>query len=100
MGSKTFLQVYHMIPSDFAERRSRDKRSCLSYNRKKKKGGITMFESILYLDPQAAKPARFCPRCGGECYPPGLVCIRCEQKKGRGVKKAGGSVTRPCIFKE
>ncbi len=37
-----------------------------------------MFESILYADPQAAKPACFCPRCGGECYWPSLICIKCE----------------------
>ena len=37
-----------------------------------------MFESILYTDPQAVKPACFCPRCGGECYWPSLVCIKCD----------------------
>jgi len=39
-----------------------------------------MLESILYRDPQAEKPARFCPGCGGECYWPSLVCLRCERK--------------------
>ena len=40
-----------------------------------------MFESVLYSDPQAAKPACFCPRCGAECYWPSRSCIRCERKK-------------------
>ena len=40
-----------------------------------------MFESILYWDPQAKKPALFCPKCGGECYRPSLVCIRCGNVK-------------------
>ena len=39
-----------------------------------------MYESILYIDPQAAKPAAFCPVCGGECYAPSLICIRCERR--------------------
>ena len=45
-----------------------------------------MFESILYTDPQAAKPACFCPKCGGECYWPSLVCIRCQSVKVRSVE--------------
>ena len=51
-----------------------------------------MFESILYTDPQAAKPACFCPRCGGECYWPSLLCIRC-QSTGR----SGKSEVRNCV---
>jgi len=39
-----------------------------------------MYESILYFDPQTAKPAGFCPICGGECYAPSLACIRCERR--------------------
>ena len=35
-------------------------------------------EGTLFLDPQAAVPACFCPRCGGECYSPTFTCIRCE----------------------
>ena len=27
-----------------------------------------MYESVLYIDPQAAKPAAFCPVCGGDGY--------------------------------
>ena len=38
-------------------------------------------EQILYIDPQAAVPAGFCPVCGGELYAPGLVCLRCERDK-------------------
>ena len=35
-------------------------------------------EPTLYIDPQAAIPAGFCPECGGELYRPGLHCSRCE----------------------
>ena len=38
-------------------------------------------EQVLYIDPQAAVPAGFCPVCGGELYAPGLVCLRCERDK-------------------
>ena len=38
-------------------------------------------EGTLYFDPQAAVPACFCPRCGGECYAPGFTCIRCERRE-------------------
>ena len=37
-------------------------------------------EEILFLDPQAAIPACFCPQCGGECYAPTLACNRCERR--------------------
>ena len=37
-------------------------------------------EGTLFYDPQAAAPACFCPRCGGECYAPSLTCIRCERR--------------------
>lgn len=36
-------------------------------------------EPTLYMDPQAVKPAGFCPVCGGELYRPGLSCLRCER---------------------
>ena len=36
-------------------------------------------EPTLYTDIQTQKPAAFCPRCGGELYAPGLVCIRCRR---------------------
>ena len=39
-----------------------------------------MYESILYIDYQAVKPACFCPDCGGECYAPSLACIYCERR--------------------
>ena len=37
-------------------------------------------EGTLFLDPQAAVPAGFCPRCGGECDAPTLTCNRCERR--------------------
>jgi hypothetical protein len=48
----------------------------------KRKGKVAcpMYESVLYCDPQAARPAGFCPVCGGECYAPSLMCIRCERR--------------------
>lgn len=36
-------------------------------------------EPTLYLDPQAAVPASFCPICGGERYAPGENCLRCQR---------------------
>ena len=36
-------------------------------------------EATLYIDPQAAVPAGFCPRCGGAVYKPSLYCLRCDQ---------------------
>ncbi len=33
----------------------------------------------LHTDPQEAKPASFCPLCGGERYAPGEHCLRCER---------------------
>jgi len=48
-----------------------------------------MYESILYFDPQSVQPAQFCPRCGGECYAPSLICIRCERKEIQEDKKKG-----------
>lgn len=41
---------------------------------------MNLIESVLYLDPQAARPGGFCEVCGGECYLPGLVCRRCERR--------------------
>ena len=38
-----------------------------------------LIEPTLYLDPQAAPIASFCPRCGGARYAPGEHCIRCER---------------------
>ena len=39
-----------------------------------------MYESILCIDAQSVRPARFCPVCGGECYAPSLICLRCERR--------------------
>lgn len=39
-----------------------------------------LIEPMLYGDPQGARPACFCPRCGGERYAPGLGCLRCERR--------------------
>ena len=36
-------------------------------------------EKNLYIDEQAAVPAGFCERCGGELYAPSMVCSRCER---------------------
>ena len=36
-------------------------------------------EAVLYVDPQAEKPAGFCPVCARELYLPGLTCLRCER---------------------
>ena len=38
-------------------------------------------ESVLFADPQAARPACFCQVCGGECYAPSLICLRCERRE-------------------
>ena len=35
-------------------------------------------QDMLFVDIQDQKPACFCPRCGGECYAPSLICGRCE----------------------
>lgn len=37
-------------------------------------------EPVLYLDPQAQRPRSKCPVCGGECWLPSLVCLRCERR--------------------
>ena len=37
-------------------------------------------EPRLYTDPQRCRPLGRCPVCGGECYPPGGRCIRCERR--------------------
>ena len=34
-------------------------------------------EQVLFWDEQAEKPVCFCPVCGGECYAPGRMCLRC-----------------------
>ena len=34
-------------------------------------------QGVLYVDPQAARPAGFCEIYGGEVYWPGLWCCRC-----------------------
>ena len=54
----------------------------LCYNRGKSKKEELQMEGTLFYDPQAAVPACFCPRCGGECYAPSLTCIRCERRDG------------------
>lgn len=38
------------------------------------------FIHSLYIDIQALPPACFCPHCGGECYAPSLVCLRCKRR--------------------
>ena len=35
-------------------------------------------EQTLFTDHQTIPAAAFCPICGGECYAPGLGCLRCE----------------------
>ena len=52
----------------------------LCYNRDKSKKEEPIMEGTLFIDPQAAVPACFCPRCGGECYAPTFTCIRCERR--------------------
>lgn len=37
-------------------------------------------EQILYVDPQAEKPAMLCPVCSGELYYPTFFCLRCERR--------------------
>ena len=37
-------------------------------------------EPTLYFDPQAARPAAYCPDCGGLLYAPSLRCLRCERR--------------------
>lgn len=41
----------------------------------------TGIQPTLYLDPQAQKPASFCPVCGGERYAPSERCLRCERRQ-------------------
>jgi hypothetical protein len=36
-------------------------------------------EPVLYIDPQAAAPAGYCPVCGGALYSPSLTCLRCAR---------------------
>ena len=38
-----------------------------------------IIEPTLYWDPQAERPAGYCPACGGALYKPGLWCVRCER---------------------
>ena len=38
-------------------------------------------QPTLYIDIQTIPPMFFCPRCGGECYPPTGICIRCERRE-------------------
>ncbi|HIT34249.1 MAG TPA: hypothetical protein IAC31_06460 [Candidatus Faecousia intestinigallinarum] len=38
-------------------------------------------ESTLFSDPQAVRPAGYCPLCGGALYPPSLTCLRCERRR-------------------
>lgn len=37
-------------------------------------------QPILYTDPQT-HPHRACPDCGGDTYPPGHTCVRCERDR-------------------
>ncbi len=39
-------------------------------------------ESNLYIDPQAERPAGYCPKCGGALYAPSCQCIRCGRDAG------------------
>ena len=41
---------------------------------------MNIIEPVLYPDPQAARPAGLCRRCGTECYFPSLRCLRCERR--------------------
>ena len=38
-----------------------------------------ILEQVLFTDPQAQVPARYCARCGGACFAPSLICLRCER---------------------
>jgi len=56
----------------------------LDISTKTTKEGIIMIDAIeggLYIDLQARIPAHYCPRCGGACYRPGLICLRCERDR-------------------
>lgn len=37
-------------------------------------------ESALFIDPQTTAPSGFCPKCGGEVYPPSHHCTVCERR--------------------
>ena len=39
---------------------------------------VMFIRITLFIDPQTQPPAAFCPVCGGECYAPSLICLRCE----------------------
>jgi len=41
---------------------------------------MNLMESVLYLDVQASIPGKMCELCGGECYHPSLLCLRCERR--------------------
>ena len=41
----------------------------------------TLIEPVLYIDEQARIPDFYCPACGGECYGPSFVCLRCERRQ-------------------
>ena len=38
-------------------------------------------ESVLYIDPQQAVPAGYCPVCRGALYLPGMICLRCGEDR-------------------
>lgn len=42
---------------------------------------MNLIEPVLYIDPQAARPALLCGFCGGECFFPNLTCLRCERRR-------------------
>ncbi len=42
---------------------------------------MTLIEPVLYLDAQAQIPGNLCEVCGGECYLPSLLCLRCERRR-------------------
>lgn len=42
---------------------------------------IPFIEPMLYIDPQTAVPACRCETCGGACYAPSCICLRCERRQ-------------------
>lgn len=41
---------------------------------------MNIIEPVLFLDLQATVPRKYCNLCGGECYAPSLLCLRCERR--------------------
>lgn len=40
-----------------------------------------MIESVLFVDPETAEPAGFCPFCGREIYGEDEVCEKCASRQ-------------------